>query len=237
MILTSADAEQFFPNLDIPVGEEWLALRQAQAIAEGPSGANRPLEVERFTEHPIVDGRGTVQLSRVPVLNDPPTVVQVRWSGGIASYGIPTNQTNWIDLAEGKDYRVDYERGEIGLITIGSAMFVGVGQRYHSNYGNRRSRPGAKVTPAEMKITYSTGFDFAVNPLSYAAETIKAAVAGILKIQCSAIAEGLKSFDMDGFYKAEFAPGLAGYAASTAAGSPFEDYLKILRQYRPRGGV
>ncbi|MEO0824931.1 MAG: hypothetical protein AAFY20_09355 [Cyanobacteria bacterium J06639_14] len=237
MILTSADAEQFFPNLDIPVGEEWLVLRQAQAIAEGPAGANRPLEVEPFTEHPIVDGRGTVQLSRVPVLNDPPIVVQVRWSGGIAPYGISTNQTNWIDLEEDKDYRVDYERGEVELITIGSAMFVGMGQRYHSTYGNRRSRPGAKVTPAEMKITYSTGYDFAANPLSHAAETIKAAVAGILKIQRSPQATGLKSFDMDDFYKVDFAAGLAAEAASAAAGSPFEDYLKVLRQYRPRGGV
>jgi hypothetical protein len=251
-ILTPTDLALLAPELDVDPGSITAIIQQAQMMIEGPDGANRPLEIQEFTETPVLNGKGFCKLSRLPVIegedtvvddevtvpNPTPVTVAIRGQRMLASFGLPLSDNQWVTLTEGGEYEVDYNLGEIRLL---HGNFSGHYSSW-SAYGGRRSnyssrpfrRPTQERQPAEMRITYTTGFDFQAANLSHEAQQIKYATAGIAKLQQSPLASGLKQYLMNDFYSVTYGAEAAGLTATSQERTLMQDLLMIVRKYRPR---
>jgi hypothetical protein len=249
-ILTPTDLALLAPELDVDPGSITAIIQQAQMMIEGPDGANRPLEIKEFTETPVLNGKGFCKLSRLPVIegadtvvddvltvpNPTPVTVAIRGQRMLASFGFPLSDNQWVVLEEGSQYEVDYELGEIRLL---NGNFNGSNSSW-SAYGRGRSssrpfrRPTQERQPPEMRITYTTGFDFQAANLSHEAQQIKYATAGIAKLQQSPLATGLKQYNMNDFYSVTYGADSASLTASSQTRTLMQDLLMIVRKYRPR---
>jgi hypothetical protein len=237
-ILTPTDLALLAPELDIDPGSILATVQQAQMMVEGPDGANRPLEIQEFTETPVLNGRGFCKLSRLPVIEgeETPVTVAIRGQRMFAAFGFHTSNNQWFVL-DTTQYEVDYELGEIRLL---GGNFSGLASTF-SSYGRRSNyssrpfhRPTQERQPAEMRITYTTGFDFQAANLSHEAQQIKYATAGIAKLQQSPLATGLKQYNMNDFYSVTYGADTAGLTAASQTSTLMEDLLKIVKKYRPR---
>lgn len=239
-ILTPTDLALLAPELDVDPGSITAIIQQAQMMVEGPDGANRPLEIQEFTETPVLNGKGFCKLSRLPIIEgeSTPVTVAIRGQRMLASFGLPLSDNQWVVLTEGSEYEVDYDLGEIRLL-------YGNFNGYYSSwsaYGGRRSnyttrpfrRPTQERQPAEMRITYTTGFDFQAANLSHEAQQIKYATAGIAKLQQSPLATGLKQYNMTDFYSITYGADSASMASTSQSRTLMQDLLMIVKKYRPR---
>ncbi len=239
-ILTPTDLALLAPDLDADPGQVNAIIQQAQMIAEGPNGANRPLEIQAFTETPVLNGRGFCKLSRLPILegNSYPVSVEIRGRRMLASFGLPLADNQWITLSRNSDYEFDYQLGEIRLLHANAG---GIDSTW-SYYGGRRSiystrpfrRPTEERTAPELRVKYTTGFDFQANPIDPRAQEIKVAVAAIARLQQSSLASGLKQYQVTDFYSMTFGADTAGMVVSGEGKTLLEDVLMILKRYRPR---
>jgi hypothetical protein len=239
-ILTPTDLALLAPELDVDPGSITAVCQQAQMIIEGPDGANRPLEIHEFTETPVLNGKGFCKLSRLPIIEgeDTPVTVAIRGQRMLASFGLPLSDNQWITLTEDSEYEVDYDLGEIRLL---HGNFSGHYSSW-SSYGGRRSnyssrpfrRPTQERQPAEMRITYTTGFDFQAASLSHEAQQIKYAAAGVAKLQQSPLISGLKQYNLNDFYSVTYGSDGAQMGATSQNRTLMQDLLMVVRKYRPR---
>jgi len=230
-ILTPTDLATLAPELDIDPGAINSVILTAQMIAEGPDGANRPLEKHIYTETPLLNSNGIVKLSRLPITDDTTPIVEIRGKRLLASFGLPVNDTEWITLVENSDYMFDAALGEVKL---NRANLSGVTSSSWARYGRHYGRPTQRREATELKVTYTTGFDFQANPLSYEAQQIKIAVIGVAKLQQSPMASGIKQYSVTGFYSVALASETAGITATSGDRTLMQDLLMVLRKYRPR---
>ena len=239
-ILTPADLAVLAPDLDVDPGSVNAIIQQAQMIAEGPDGACRPLEIQEFTETPVLNGRGFCKLSRLPILEGEayPVTVEIRGRRMLANFGLPLADNQWVSLSENSDYEVDYVLGEIRILHANAG---GIDSTW-SYYGGRRSiystrpfrRPTQERTAPEMRIKYTTGFDFQANPLSHDAQQIKYAVAAIAKLQQSPMASGIKQYNLNDFYSVTLGSDTASMLTSGEGKTLLQDLLMVVKKYRPR---
>ena len=238
-ILTPVDLALLAPDLDVDPGSITAVIQQAQMLVEGADGANRPLEINQFTETPVLNGNGFCKLSRLPILEGEsyPVSVSIRGRRLLSSFGLPLSDNQWITL-EASSYEFDYSLGEVRLL---GGNFGGLGSNWSSFAGHRNrylSRPFRRPTEEriapEMRISYYTGFDFQASELSHEAQQIKYATAGIAKLQQSPLASGLKQYNLTDFYSVTYSTDAASVAASSKNKTLLEDLLTIVRKYRPR---
>jgi hypothetical protein len=249
-ILTPTDLALLAPDLDLDPGAIMATIQQAQMIIEGPDGANRPLEIHTFTETPVLNGRGFCKLARLPIIqgqdtvvegvvtvpNPTPVTVSIRGDRMMYAFGFGSSMSSnqWL-LLNSTQYEVDYELGEIRL------LWGNMSYNNWSAYGRRShysTRPGRRPTqerhPSEMRISYTTGFDFQAANLSHEAQQIKYATAGIAKLQQSPLATGMSSYKLEHFYSVNFSSDNALMAASGKDKTLLQDLLMIVKKYRPR---
>jgi hypothetical protein len=251
-ILTPTDLALLAPELDIDPGSILATIQQAQMIIEGPDGANRPLEIQEFTETPVLNGRGFCKISRLPIIegedtldeegevvtpNPTPVTVAIRGDRMIHSFGFTgiANDNQWITL-DPDYYEVDYVLGEIRLLWGNYSTYSSWGSYgRRSNYSTRPfRRPTQERHPAEMRITYTTGFDFQASNLSHEAQQIKYATAGIAKLQQSPLISGLKQYNLNDFYSVTYGSDGAQMGATSQDRTLLQDLLMVVRKYRPR---
>lgn len=248
-ILTPTDLALLAPDLDLDPGVIMSTIQQAQMIIEGPDGANRPLEIQEFTETPVLNGRGFCKLSRLPIIegqntvvegvvtvpNPTPVTVAIRGERMMYSFGFgaPLSDNQWVALSD-TQYEVDYKLGEIRLL---GGNFSGLVNDWSFRRGSR-SRPFRRPTqerkPAELRVTYTTGFDFQAASLSHEAQQIKSAVAAVAKLQQSPLISGLRQYSLNDFYSVTYGSDGAQMGASSQERTLMQDLLMVVRKYRPR---
>ena len=237
-ILSAADLAIYAPDVDLDPQQVQSAILRAQMIAEGPSGAHRPLAKQSFTETPMATGNAIARLSRLPIDESVPPVILIRGNKTSSYFGVGSNPNEFIELVEDEDFVLDYELGEIQFRNISLAAetrfsILGATARHYMGYGGRR-RLSNKRTNIEIKATYTTGFDFQANPLDPRAEEIKIALGAIIGLQNSSLASGVKQFNYTDFMSGTLSSDLVQLTTTQMGRTPMEDYLEIFRQYRPR---
>jgi hypothetical protein len=248
-ILTPTDLALLAPELDLDPGAIMSTIQQAQMIIEGPDGANRPLEIQEFTETPVLNGRGFCKLSRLPIIegqdtivegvvtvpNPTPVTVAIRGERMMYSFGFGAVSDNQWVVLDSDYYEVDYDLGEIRLLW-GNMVYnnwSSYGRRSH--YSTRPfRRPTQERKPAELRVTYTTGFDFQAANLSHEAQQIKSAVAAVSKLQQSPLISGLRQYSLNDFYSVTYASDGAQMGASSQERTLMQDLLMVVRKYRPR---
>jgi hypothetical protein len=249
-ILTPTDLALLAPELDLDPGAIMSTIQQAQMIIEGPDGANRPLEIQEFTETPVLNGRGFCKLSRLPIIegqdtivdgvvtvpNPTPVTVAIRGERMMYSFGFvtPLSDNQWVVL-DPDYYEVDYDLGEIRLLwgNMSYSDWSSYGRRsYYSTRPFRR--PTQERKPAELRVTYTTGFDFQAANLSHEAQQIKSAVAAVSKLQQSPLISGLRQYNLNDFYSVTYGSDGAQMGASSQERTLMQDLLMVVRKYRPR---
>lgn len=238
-ILTPSDKNTYFPDTELQGSELLSALARAEAIAQGPAGANRSLEKKQWVELlPFVD-RGITYLSYSPIDLTASVTVQLRGGDIDTGFGrvLPDNEWTTIDA---EDYEIDAAFGELRVKSLpGYHAFTTVGVYSVFRIAGSRSplqRPTRPNLKRELRITYSAGFDFAATPESYEVKTIKRAVAGIMSVQSTPAASGIASYKADRFYSVSYNAAASTVAQSSRASSLLDEYLLILQKYRPREG-
>lgn len=237
MILTEADIPNYLPTTELSGDAFRFEAQQAQLLAESSQGAHRPLEIAQFIEVTNMPVTGNVLLSRLPVLDSPAIVVEVR-AHQDAPFGLLTTTAEWVTQDSGS-YTVDYSRGEIHLEQFASTPpEVSYSGSPTTNPYRRRKRVLSNAIAPQVRITYSTGFDFQAEPESAEVQEIKRAIAGIVwqREQTKGLRSGIKSYQLEGFYKVDYDT-LTGRADADSSYSLFDEYLRVLRKYAPRGFV
>ena len=197
-----------------------IAIRRAQLVAEGAIGANRRLELNPYTR--ILKLRRVAQACMLPYFPIASvTSVYVRTGGGRS--GVTGSQqpfTSWFAV-DPNFYNVEAETGRVmfGILPGSSNGWFGGTGLFHG-----------QVT--EIKITYSSGFDFGAIPLSYEAEYLKAALAELISFQNSELGQGIDSHSFADIEKVTYVTG--GRKESI-------EYPSILMmpfcRYRPRSSI
>jgi len=197
-----------------------IAIRRAQLVAEGAIGANRRLELNPYTR--ILKLRRVAQACMLPYFPIASvTSVYVRTGGGRS--GVTGSQqpfTSWFAV-DPNFYNVEAETGRVmfGILPGSSNGWFGGTGLFHG-----------QVT--EIKITYSSGFDFGAIPLSYEAEYLKAALAELISFQNSELGQGIDSHSFADIEKVTYVTG--GRKESI-------EYPSVLMmpfcRYRPRSSI
>lgn len=208
MIFTEDDKASMSEELGLVGMTLDRAIAQALIFAEGQNGAQRPLQITRYTDVLEV-ASDRVFLSYMPVVELPAPLVYARLrSQGSFGRRRPQRLREWALLSQ-LDYEIDYSTGE---------MTVDAGFE-------------------EVKIEYSSGFAFQ-DPLSAEELKIKEAIASILSIAIadSGYSQGVKEFSVNNFYSIKYAD--SGATSSAMSGKSIgntaaQDFLIELRKYRP----
>lgn len=249
-ILTIEDKSTYFPSVELDGQSLAAIINQSQVIAEGSSGANRPLEMRKYVDVLQLHSSGLVLLPYMPILTTPtaplaPTV-EIRWKapGGVNPYyGSLYGSEEW-QLVQPEEYEIDYDRGELKLNGVPSLAnfisFMTPVLSMHRTYNYRQRALGKNIRP-QVRVTYYAGFDF-TNDSDLAVIALKTALGGIVSIRGSNGAiqslEGVKSFALENFYNVSYGSENALDLLTTRSGkNPMDDYLGIFRKYRPRSFV
>lgn len=197
-----------------------IAIRRAQLVAEGAIGANRRLELNPYTR--VLKLRRVAQSCMLPYFPIASVAsVSVRTGGGRS--GVTGQQqpfSSWFAV-DPNFYSVEVETGRIlfGVLPGSSNGWFGGTGLFHG-----------QVT--EIKITYSSGFDFGAIPLSYEAEFLKSALAELISFQNSELGQGIDSHSFADIERISYVTG--GRKESI-------EYPSILmmpfRRYRPRSSI
>lgn len=234
-ILTIAERDTYlseFSNSDDAALASAIAI--AQGIAEGPQGANRPLDLSQVTEVLNIPSSNIILPSRLPISEDGPTTLQVRGRAvGSASFGRFDRNvtTEWITIpADG--FEIDYELGEIRI----TQLALSNSSSYPGSIYSRSHRPLSRVDNLQARITYTAGFDFSddSNPVVVLLKRMLAAIV-LYRDAASAALSGMKAYQVENFYKVDFSTDKATALTSAIASSPMDEFLLIFRRFRPRG--
>ena len=213
-ILTTAELAIYAPG--ISATNAAALISQAQIVAEGPQGANRPLEKASVTE--ILKVRsGSIQsiyLSRFPVDSTASKTFKVRLGNVRTRYHRAVPLGDWRTLSE-DEYILDFT-GKLSL-NVGQSTFF-------RNYDVGQNR----VVATEVEATYTGGLDFTESTSEI--ESIKYALGQLIEFQQS---DGYRSdkkvIDIDKRIRVEnfdrTAPGKTRIP---------QDLLTIFQKYRVR---
>ncbi len=172
----------------------------AQAMCESTYGADRPLELQSFTD--IVDlypASGIALIKRSPVI----AVSSISVRREIDNFG--SSSSEW-QLLTSNEYSVDTEINQVNI-----------------NYSNNWGMLGARRSPMQAKITYTSGFDFSTDT-SQEANNIRAICGRIVSYMEQPIAIG----------KANITDAV-GFQAYVTSNSYLGVFLAPLGKYKPRG--
>lgn len=248
-ILTAADLADLLPTSDeFKIN---LAIAEAQAIAEGPMGANRPLELTEFTELKTVPPSGIVLLTYTPYDSTFTPTLKIR-GGSYPTFGRYTEALDWRTVTA-DEYEIDDIRAEA---RIKSAYTIDGYHGINTMIGYRLRRPGMPNKRPDLRITYRSGFDFSGG--STVAAMVKSLVKAVCYFQVSATetlypTKAAKSYDTplllssakvtmadvdqielkDGF-NIKFADPSPFVGAVQSDTIRLPDVLKMLQKYRPR---
>ena len=139
-ILTSSDKSKYFSEVVATSTTLDGLLIIAQAMCESTYGADRPLELQSFTD--IVDlypASGIALIKRSPVI----AVSSISVRREIDNFG--SSSSEW-QLLTSNEYSVDTEINQVNI-----------------NYSNNWGMLGARRSPMQAKITYTSGFDFSTD--------------------------------------------------------------------------
>ena len=169
-------------------------------MCESTYGADRPLELQSFTD--IVDlfpASGIALIKRSPVI----AVSSVSVRRKINNFG--SSSSEW-QLLTSNEYSIDSEINQVNI-----------------NYADNWRMLGARRSPMEAKITYTSGFDFSTNT-SQEANSIRSICGRIVSYMEQPIAIG----------KANITDAV-GFQSYVASNSFLGVFLAPLGKYRPRG--
>ena len=218
-ILTPADLLTYAPS--VPAALALGAISQAQATAEGPAGANRPLEKQVFTEILRVSSvrLQSLYLTRLPIDFEAAITIQVRTGNVLQSYGRPMPLGNWQTLTSDQ-YNLD-PTGQLSL-NIGTSNFYGA-------YGFYGGRSQSRIS-TEVQATYTTGLDFSGSSAEVVA--LKYALGQVIEFQNSAAFKtGVTEIDLFRRTKVKFQlPETIGNSSSRTPA----DLLFPFKKYQPR---
>ncbi len=194
-----------------------IAIKRAQLVAESAIGANRRLEITAYTR--IIKLRRVAQTCILPYFPiGSVTSVEVRNGGtrsGVTGGQIPFS--NWL-TADPNYYTVEPDTGRV---LFGNTVLF--------HFGGTGSFLGQI---SEIRITYSSGFDFNAASLSYEAEQLKVAIAELISFQDSELGQGVDSHSISDIEKISYV---------SAGRKEAIEYPAILmmpfRRYRPRSSV
>jgi len=164
-ILTPDDKDLYFPEVTLEDEPLQAAIWRAEAIAEGPRGANRNLSIAPYSQ--TTEVRLNQQVCFVPhwpIVEITSIEAQQAWYSACDSWGRVLPALDWTELLQA-EYSANPITGEITLL----------GQRAFT----------------EARIIYTAGWDFRSN--NFDANRIKQIVGQILLYQQSAIGLGYKS--------------------------------------------
>ena len=199
-ILTSSDKSKYFSEVVATSTTLDGLLIIAQAMCESTYGADRPLEITTFTD--IVDlypASGIALIKRSPVI----AVSTVSVRRKVNNFG--SSSSEW-QLLTSNEYSVDTEINQVNI-----------------NYADNWGMLGARRSPMQAKITYTSGFDFSTDT-SQEANNIRAICGRIVSYMEQPIAIGKAGVtDADGFQS---------YVTSNSFLGVF---LAPLGKYKPRG--
>jgi hypothetical protein len=199
-ILTSSDKSKYFSEVVATSTTLDGLLIIAQAMCESTYGADRPLELQSFTD--IVDlypASGIALIRRSPVIS----VSSVSVRRKVNNYG--SSSSEW-QLLTSNEYSVDTEINQVNI-----------------NYSDSWQMLGARRSPMQAKITYTSGFDFSTDT-SQEANNIRSICGRIVSYMEQPIAIGKANITDD-----------VGFQAYVNSSSFLSVFLLPLVKYRPRG--
>jgi hypothetical protein len=191
-ILIPSEASTYLPDLTLGAAQLRLALTTAEAIAIGPSGSGRALDLRQHTEQLSVNDSGLAWLRQWPINTAQPVTLELRGFAQPGSIGVDewvVSAADQFSLSDSGEVRIKLENSEFS---------------YPSNFGRRRTigvrRPMQEARRVEAKITYWSGFDFrmtipadwetmAAGPERDRIEqvvTLKSALAGVVSLRQAA---------------------------------------------------
>jgi hypothetical protein len=165
--------------------------------------------------------------------------VSIRGRRLLASFGLPLSDNEWIVLDPATDYEFDYQLGEVRILSANLAGLTteswGLGSAARARYSGRPfRRPTQAHEKSEMKVEYTTGFDFKAVPIDPRAQEIKIALISILKLQRSPMASGMKQYTLNNFYSVLYGSEATNVNTSSTDSTLLQDVLMVLKRYRPR---
>jgi len=229
--LSPAECLLYAPGIQLSGDALLSAITIAQIFAEGINGANRPLQITSFTKVLTVPSDSRIQLPIAPLLLSPAPIVRMRGSDLGSRFGAYSNQ-EWEELAI-TDYIIDPANNEIALSGVNGLL---QGNSDYSGFRGRTHTPTSPRRQNQVRITYSSGFDFSVANAETTA--LKVFLANIVAVRQSAQSQGVKRLEIsDEEYKIEYASqnDFSGISARGGGvnGSPINEYLSLFRKYRP----
>ncbi len=198
--MTSSDKSKYFSEVVATSTTLDGLLIIAQAMCESTYGADRPLELQSFTD--IVDlypASGIALIRRSPVIS----VSSVSVRRKVNNYG--SSSSEW-QLLTSNEYSVDTEINQVNI-----------------NYSDSWQMLGARRSPMQAKITYTSGFDFSTDT-SQEANNIRSICGRIVSYMEQPIAIGKANITDD-----------VGFQAYVNSSSFLSVFLLPLVKYRPRG--
>ena len=210
-ILTEADIAIYAPTVT-DTGDVLAArILYIQSIMESAQGANRPLELTKFTEIVRINKKIQTTYPRYfPIAESPALTVEVRVANQLNYFDRPSGVDGWT-LLDSSAYNLN-ENGRIDIDFIDSAFQGRSSFRYNNN---------------EARLTYTAGFDFTQSTPEINA--LKAIAGQLLTYQQSGSFEGVRRHRIDKEVEVEwFGSAGSGYGNFPPA------LLSPLFKYRPR---
>lgn len=197
--MTSSDKSKYFSEVVATSTTLDGLLIIAQAMCESTYGADRPLELQSFTD--IVDlypASGIALIRRSPVIS----VSSVSVRRKVNNYG--SSSSEW-QLLTSNEYSVDTEINQVNI-----------------NYSDSWQMLGARRSPMQAKITYTSGFDFSTDT-SQEADNIRSICGRIVSYMEQPIAIGKANVTDD-----------VGFQAYVSGDNFLGLFLAPLIKYKPR---
>jgi len=192
-ILTSSDKSKYFSEVVATSTTLDGLLIIAQSMCESIYGADRPLDVTTFTD--IVDlypASGIALIKRSPVI-------------AVSAVSVRSKSDNVWQLLTTNDYSVDTEINQVNI-----------------NYSDNWGMLGARRSPMQAKITYTSGFNFSTDT-SQEANNIRSICGRIVSYMELPVAIG----------KANITDAV-GFQAYVATNQFLGIFLTPLAKYKPR---
>ncbi|AXK90434.1 hypothetical protein CrV_gp022 [Cylindrospermopsis raciborskii virus RM-2018a] len=230
--LSNTECLQYAPGISISGEALTTAITLAQILVEGVNGANRQLEVNSYTRILVIPNSGRLLFPLTPVLASPAPQIYLRGSDLPPRFGLYSTQ-EWQLLEINKDYTIDFSTNEIVLLTLAYSL-----RHEYSVTGFRRYQrtPTSAISRRQLKVVFSSGFNFTATPNTNEVLDLKRALASIVALRTSAQAQGVKKLEVsDDKYVVEYAGknDYLGISGNKFNGSPLNELLSIFRKYRP----
>lgn len=225
----------YFPEL---ADLEWSVVQalqsQAEAIAWSPQGANRNLSITTYRETPKIGRDCVVRLKYTPIQIESLTpVIEIRGRAVHDGFQRYSPNGEWV-LLDSTAYEIDPDINEIRFLDL---PILGLETRFSGTRTPRSAPAGIPVEWLQLRLKYAAGYDFNADPQPTEVLAIKSAIAGLSNLMNSSAAKGVSKMDIKDIYEfsVSYSANAGAIASSKASGgSQFEQWLMILKQFRPR---